>query len=97
MNKFLQIIKLLNSIKKGPLPRSLQINNCNENFLKLIHFKINDGVYKCGFARNQSSYEKASKNLFMALDLIEKKLEKNCGNWIFGEDLTRAIISSLHS
>ena len=87
-----QIIRLLNSIRKKSYSQSLQINNCDQKLLNLIHFHINDGVYKCGFARNQSSYERASESLFMALRQIEKKLDKNAGNWICGEELTYADI-----
>tara|TARA_Y100000991_G_scaffold187569_1_gene152611 strand:- start:78 stop:578 length:501 start_codon:yes stop_codon:yes gene_type:complete len=72
--------------------KTQQINNCNQDLLKKIHFEINDGVYKCGFARNQESYEKASKSLFEALNIIEEKLDENLGNWICGEELTYADI-----
>ena len=48
--------------------------------------------YKCGFARNQSAYEKASKNLFAAINEVENLLEKNKGDWIFGQELTYADI-----
>ena len=69
-----------------------RIKNCNQKFLDLINNCINDGVYKCGFARNQSAYEKASQNLFTALNEVENLLEKNKGDWIFGEELTYADI-----
>ena len=82
----------MNSIKIDPYRKTLQINNCDQDLLKIIHSDINDGVYKCGFARNQRSYEKASKSLFKALRKIEKKLDKNIGNWIFGEELSFADI-----
>ena len=87
-----QIVCLLNSIKSKPSQKTLKINNCDKDLLITIQNEINDGVYKCGFARNQSSYEKASKNLFKALSKIEKKLDKNLGNWICGEELTYADI-----
>ena len=91
-NESSQIIRILNSIKSESKYQSLNINDCNQKFLNLIHNKINDGVYKCGFARNQSAYEKASKNLFASLDEIENSLQKNKGGWIFGEELTYADI-----
>ena len=87
-----QIVCLLNSIKSKSSKKTLKINNCDKDLLITIQNEINDGVYKCGFARNQSSYEKASKNLFKALSKIEKKLDKNLGNWICGEELTYADI-----
>ena len=91
-NESSQIVNLLNAIKKESINDSLQIKNCNQNILDMIHYKINDGVYKCGFARNQSSYEKASKNLFLALGEIEKNLDFNEGSWICGKNLTYADI-----
>ena len=87
-----QIIRLLNSIKSESQYQTLNIKDCNQKILDLINNSINDGVYKCGFARNQSAYEKASKNLFAAINEVENLLEKNKGDWIFGEELTYADI-----
>jgi len=91
-NESSQIIRLLNSIKSESKYQSLSIKDGNQKFLDLINDSINDGVYKCGFARNQSAYEKASKNLFAAINEIENLLQKNKGDWIFGEDLSYADI-----
>ena len=91
-NESSQIIKLLNSIKIQSKIQILNIKECNQKFLDLINNSINDGVYKCGFARNQSAYEKASHNLFAAINEIENLLQKNKGDWIFGEELPYADI-----
>ena len=91
-NESSEIVKYLNSIKVDSSQKSLQISKCDQDLLEIIHSDINNGVYKCGFARNQISYEEASKNLFEALTKIEKKFDKNLGNWICGEDLTYADI-----
>ena len=91
-NESSQIIRLLNSIKNESKYKTLSIKNCNQKFLDLINNGINDGVYKCGFARNQSAYEKASQNLFTAINEVENLLDKNKGDWIFGEELTYADI-----
>ena len=32
-----------------------------------MQYDVNDGVYKCGFARNQAAYKNASTELFSAL------------------------------
>ena len=61
------------------------------NWQNLIQENINNGVYKCGFARNQKAYEKASKDLFATLEIIEKNL-KSTGPWLCGEELTIADI-----
>ena len=91
-NESSQIVRLLNSINRVSYPKTPHINNCDQDLLTKIHSDINDGVYKCGFARNQESYKKASKSLFKALKEIEKKLDKNLGNWICGEELSYADI-----
>jgi putative glutathione S-transferase len=91
-NESSEIVKFLNSIKGDSSQKTLQISKCDQDLLEIIHSDINNGVYKCGFARNQISYEEASKNLFEALTKIEKKFDKNLGNWICGEDLTYADI-----
>ena len=61
------------------------------NWQNLIQENINNGVYKCGFARNQKAYDKASKDLFSTLNIIEESLKLN-GPWLCGEDLTIADI-----
>ena len=91
-NESSQIIKLLNSIISESEYQTLSIKDCNQKFLDLINNRINDGVYKCGFARNQLAYENASQNLFAAINKVENFLQKNKGDWIFGEELTYADI-----
>jgi putative glutathione S-transferase len=61
------------------------------NWQNLIQENINNGVYKCGFARNQKAYEKASKNLFSTLNIIEEHLKSN-GPWLCGKNLSIADI-----
>ena len=91
-NESSQITRLLNSINNKFITQSKNIQNCNQKILDLIHYKISDGVYKCGFARNQASYERASKSLFSALSEIETIISRNKGDWICGETLTYADI-----
>ena len=91
-NESSQITRMLNSIKSESTDHTLTIKDCNEKFLDFINNSINDGVYKCGFARNQAAYEKASLNLFAALNEIENLIQKNKGDWIFGDELTYADI-----
>eukprot|EP01127_Copromyxa_protea_P022795 TRINITY_DN835_c0_g1_i2.p1 TRINITY_DN835_c0_g1~~TRINITY_DN835_c0_g1_i2.p1 ORF type:complete len:258 (+),score=35.81 TRINITY_DN835_c0_g1_i2:48-776(+) len=47
-----------------------------ESFNSWIYPKINDGVYKCGFAVSQEAYEDAFKNLFEAMDKLEGVLSE---------------------
>merc|ERR1712093_821964 len=55
------------------------------NWQNLIHENINNGVYKCGFSRNQNAHEKASEDLFSTLTIIEESLKSN-GPWLCGKD-----------
>jgi putative glutathione S-transferase len=48
-----------------------------------IYEKINDGVYKAGFATSQTAYEEAARELFAALDEMEARLSKS--RYLFGD------------
>jgi putative glutathione S-transferase len=48
-----------------------------------IYDRVNNGVYKAGFATTQRAYEKACRALFAALDELEARLEK--GRYLFGD------------
>ena len=57
---------------------------------KLIYHGVNNGVYKVGFAKNQSVYDRAVKELFETLDTLEKRLETR--KYLLGIVLTEADI-----
>ncbi|WP_320666454.1 glutathione S-transferase family protein [Prochlorococcus sp. MIT 1307] len=60
-----------------------------KNWQNLLQSSVNDGVYRCGFARNQSAYDKACKELFQGLKEVEKSLS-NKGPWLCGRKITLA-------
>lgn len=52
-----------------------------------LHHHVNDGVYRCGFARCQSAYDKAESALFASLEALEAALADG-RPWILGDALT---------
>ena len=58
---------------------------------ELLQGAVNDGVYRCGFARNQAAYDRAEAALFNALHQIEAALASaGAGPWLCGHTLTLA-------
>ncbi len=55
----------------------------------LLQPAVNDGVYRCGFARCQLAYDRAETALFEALEQVEQALAER-GPWLCGETLTLA-------
>lgn len=53
-----------------------------------IYPSINDGVYKCGFAKSQAAYNEAVTELFDALARVEDILSRQ--RYIVGDYLTEA-------
>eukprot|EP00199_Chlamydomonas_sp_CCMP681_P002712 CAMPEP_0119110432 /NCGR_PEP_ID=MMETSP1180-20130426/29640_1 /TAXON_ID=3052 ORGANISM="Chlamydomonas cf sp, Strain CCMP681" /NCGR_SAMPLE_ID=MMETSP1180 /ASSEMBLY_ACC=CAM_ASM_000741 /LENGTH=340 /DNA_ID=CAMNT_0007096777 /DNA_START=12 /DNA_END=1034 /DNA_ORIENTATION=- len=93
-NESEDIVRMLNSafnsLAKNPsldlYPEGLrtQINEVNE----WVYHGINNGVYKCGFASKQATYEQAFKELFAALDKAEGILTTQ--RFLVGGQLTEA-------
>jgi glutathionyl-hydroquinone reductase len=65
-------------------PQSLreEIDSLND----VIFHNVNNGVYKCGFAQTQESYEQAYDALFARLDELEKRLSNQ--RFLFGDYIT---------
>ena len=92
-NESAEIIRMFNSafdaIGDGSLdfyPEALrdEIDAINE----LVYDKINNGVYKAGFATSQGAYEQAYDELFEALDRLEERLAGQ--RYLVGDRLTEA-------
>jgi len=92
-NESSEIIRMLNSEFKGTAgddtdyyPPALrgEIDRIND----FVYQKINNGVYRCGFAKSQAAYDQAYDALFAALDELEGRLSKN--RYLLGDRQTEA-------
>jgi putative glutathione S-transferase len=53
---------------------------------KEMFFKLNNGVYRAGFAQSQAAYEAAYNDVFAQLDKLEARLSG--GRFLFGDKIT---------
>jgi len=92
-NESSEIIRMLNSafdeftdVRTDYYPESLrqQIDAINQP----VYDNVNNGVYRCGFATRQASYERAFDRLFNELALLEEKLSTS--RYLVGEQITEA-------
>ena len=87
-NESSEIVRMLNSefdewgdasLDLYPEPLRTEIDALNER----IYATVNNGVYRCGFARSQEAYEEACHALFDTLDVLEERLSTRrylCGD-----------------
>jgi glutathionyl-hydroquinone reductase len=92
-NESSEIIRMLNS-EFGALgadptdfyPKHLraEIDRINAQ----VYANVNNGVYRCGFARSQAAYDEAYDALFATLDEIEARLSRQ--RYLVGNQITEA-------
>ena len=94
-NESSEIIRMLNSAFQSTGARQSdyypdelrsEIDRVNE----LVYDTLNNGVYKCGFARSQAAYDRAVRPLFATLDRLESLLAKR--SFVAGGAFTEADI-----
>lgn len=94
-NESAEIIRMFNSAFAGvsgddtdyaPAGLLPEIDAVND----LVYRKINNGVYRCGFAGTQEAYDEAADDLFGALDEMEARL--SASGTLVGDRLTEADI-----
>jgi len=92
-NESLEIIRMFNSAFDGigaapgdfyPADLRAEIDAVND----LVYTNVNNGVYKCGFAKTQEAYEEAFRDLFAALDELEIRLGRS--RYLVGTRITEA-------
>jgi putative glutathione S-transferase len=80
-NESSEIIRMLNSEFKGiagddtdyyPPELRADIDRVND----FVYANVNNGVYRCGFAKSQAAYDEAYEKLFAALDELETRLSR---------------------
>jgi putative glutathione S-transferase len=92
-NESADIIRMFNSafdafteVKTDYYPAALRAKIDEIN--ALVYARINNGVYRCGFAGSQAAYERAFDSLFDALDRVEAML--GASRYLAGDVLTEA-------
>lgn len=92
-NESSEILRMFNAAFDGlgasggdlyPEPQRRQIDELNA----IIYDTVNNGVYKCGFARTQEAYEAAFTPLFETVDRLEQRLAHQ--RYLFGARTTEA-------
>ena len=89
-NESPEIILMLNNCFDGEDYYPEHLREKIEEVNEWVYNKVNNGVYKAGFASSQAAYEEAVDELFEALDRIEDILDKN--RYLVGNDFTTADI-----
>jgi putative glutathione S-transferase len=69
-----------------PEAHRAEIDEINE----AVYTDVNNGVYKCGFAKGQSAYERSYRALFARLDALSERLA-TC-RYLVGDTITEADI-----
>ena len=92
-NESSEIIRMLNSafdafanaeVDFYPVALRTEIDEINQP----VYNNVNNGVYRCGFARTQKAYNKAYDRLFNTMDELEDRLSKQ--RYLVGDQITEA-------
>ena len=98
-NELSEIIRMFNSAFDGvgaapgdfyPAELREEIDALNAR----IYPTVNNGVYRCGFARSQQAYDEAVVALFDSLDWLEARLAER--RYLCGEKRDRSGLAAVH-
>lgn len=92
-NESADIIRMFNSAFNDLTGNTLDfypdaLHNDIDSINDMVYDRVNNGVYKCGFATAQEAYEEAFDGLFEALDTLEQRLTTQ--QFLVGDTLTEA-------
>jgi putative glutathione S-transferase len=92
VNESARLIELLNRWPAGAAAPDLEPADRREaisRWRERLQTTVNDGVYRCGFARNQAAYDRAESALFGTLEALELSLAEGTAagspGWLCGE------------
>jgi putative glutathione S-transferase len=90
VNESARLIELLNGWPgDGPDLWPAAQREAIERWRERLQSSVNDGVYRCGFARNQSAYDEAEAELFNTLEALEETLRAGAAageSWLCGAE-----------
>jgi len=94
-NESADIIRMLNSAFGDLAPATADLYPAEsvaqiDHWNALIYPTVNNGVYRAGFASTQSAYEKAAREVFDTLDLIDQHLSTS--RFLAGDNFSEADI-----
>jgi putative glutathione S-transferase len=92
-NESAEIIRMLNSAFDAFTPARTDyypaaLRERIDGINAMVYERVNNGVYRCGFAGSQKAYEAAFDRLFSALDELEARLAAS--RYLVGDTLTEA-------
>jgi putative glutathione S-transferase len=90
-----RLIELLNRWPQGESATGLDLEPTSQaeataQWRERLQEHVNDGVYRCGFARNQTAYDHAEGALFATLEAANASLQERPGEWLSGPGLSLA-------
>lgn len=94
-NESADILEMFNSAFEGISAKSLDLRP-EEHLVemaelnRIMYHKLNNGVYKCGFAKTQEAYETAMEGVFSMLETLESRLSDR--KYLFGDSITESDI-----
>lgn len=95
-NESMEILKFFDAsfddLAKFPdrklFPKDPQQAEAAEALNEYVYPNVNNGVYRCGFAKTQAAYSQAHKQLFESLDRLEAHLQESHFDFLLSNELT---------